>query len=88
MNIDPVEHGAMDLIAQHAERKIFTPIEKPALGDPLAFAYDVQDRFISHLLNKSGASIAGYKIGLTTPRMQAFAGIPHPIAGVICSDHI
>jgi len=45
-------------------------------------AYDVQDRYVELLRADHGEPI-GYKVGLTSPAMQTFCGIDHPIAGVV-----
>jgi 2-oxo-3-hexenedioate decarboxylase/2-keto-4-pentenoate hydratase len=49
-------------------------------GDEAA-AYRVQDELHLILTNEGFGNIAGYKIGCTTPVMQAFLGIANPCAG-------
>lgn len=56
------------------------------VGANLPLAYDVQDRVIAALAGK--APHAGYKIGLTTPRMQAMCGVAEPIAGAVFSGRL
>ncbi len=45
--------------------------------------YDVQERLVGLLLGASGASVAGYKIALTSKPMQEMCGVDHPVAGVL-----
>lgn len=78
---------AKAIAGRHRNRERFT-LEAPAgrAGD-MDFAYDVQERLIS-LLAGPGAATAGYKIGLTTPRMQAMCGIDEPIVGAILESRL
>jgi 2-keto-4-pentenoate hydratase len=72
---------------RHRNREQFT-LETPSgrAGD-MAFAYDVQDLLIPMIAAPS-ASVMGYKIGLTTPRMQQMCGVEEPIVGAILEDRI
>lgn len=45
--------------------------------------YDVQEEFVDLLLRDTGASVAGYKIALTSKPMQEMCGVDHPVAGVL-----
>ena len=78
---------AKAIAERHRNRERFT-LEAPAgrTGD-MAFGYEVQDRLLP-LLGGSAAPPAGYKIGLTTPRMQQMCGIDEPIAGVILAGRV
>jgi 2-keto-4-pentenoate hydratase len=51
-------------------------------------AYAVQREYVRLLIQSRGTKTAGYKIGLTTPRMQAMCGIDSPVAGVILKDRV
>jgi 2-keto-4-pentenoate hydratase len=51
-------------------------------------AYAVQREYVRVLMQSRGTKAAGYKIGLTTPRMQAMCGIDSPVAGVILKDRV
>ncbi|MGC1302536.1 MAG: fumarylacetoacetate hydrolase family protein [Caulobacteraceae bacterium] len=57
-------------------------------GFDLAAAYDVQDRYVALLKAECGQDVAGYKIGLTSPRMQAMCGVDQPIAGVVLASRL
>ena len=53
----------------------------------LASAYGVQ-RHLVELLRPKGGATAGYKIGLTSARMQKMCGIDQPIAGVVLANRV
>ncbi len=78
-----VRAAAAALRAQHRAGADLAPLgaESP---QTLAEAYAVQDAF--HALG--GAPIAGWKIALTTPVMQQFVGIDHPLAGAIFAGSV
>jgi 2-keto-4-pentenoate hydratase len=71
------------IAAEHREGKDFHTLE--GLPD-LAAAYQVQKVYLGEVIG--GDRIAGYKIGLTSQRMQAMCGIDHPIAGAIFARRV
>lgn len=79
---------AKAIAERHRNREAFT-LEPPAgrAGD-MDFAYQVQDLLGPMIAGEAAASPAGYKIGLTTPRMQRMCGIDEPIVGVIFAGRI
>lgn len=66
------------LVAEHRDGKNFHAIE--GIAD-LAAAYQVQKVYVGEVIGSD--QIAGYKIGLTSQRMQAMCGIDQPIAGAV-----
>ncbi|MEA2756990.1 MAG: hypothetical protein QOJ54_3279, partial [Aliidongia sp.] len=85
---DRFQSLAQQLLAEHDARTPFRPFAAShGIGD-LAAAYDAQDALVDLLTKRSGTVAAGYKIGLTSGRMQAMCGIPHPIGGVVLSDRV
>jgi 2-keto-4-pentenoate hydratase len=46
-------------------------------------AYAIQAEIVARALRSGSDSIAGYKVGLTTEKMQRFCGVAEPIAGRI-----
>jgi 2-oxo-3-hexenedioate decarboxylase/2-keto-4-pentenoate hydratase len=71
------------------QRLLLEPIDleealKPADEDA---AYRLQAEVNQELAEKLG-SLAGYKIGCTTPVMQAFLGIPNPCAGEVFANTV
>ncbi len=71
------------LRAQHRAGANLAPLGAAGPRD-LDGAYAVQDAF--HAL--VGDRIAGWKIALTTPVMQEFVGIDHPLAGAIFAGRV
>jgi len=86
--MDHVDQIAERLQRDHEDRVRFTPLMREAGISNLGTAYGVQDAFVQRLLAREGAVPAGYKIGLTSPRMQEMCGIGHPIAGVVFDTRI
>ncbi len=80
---DRARAAAEALRKQHESGEVLRPLGDCAPRD-LAEAYAVQDA--GHAL--AGADIAGWKIALTTPVMQQFVGIDHPLAGAIFRDRV
>lgn len=78
------EDLAQQLASAHQSRALFTPMPPATLGD-LNFAYAVQDHLVSRWRHAGEGDVMGWKVGLTSPRMQAFAGINQPITGAILS---
>jgi 2-keto-4-pentenoate hydratase len=86
------EDLALELARRHAARATFTSIFDDAdatagAAPDVAFAYEVQDRFVAEL-SRSGAQAAGYKVGLTTTRMQQMCGVNEPISGVVLGPRV
>ena len=53
----------------------------------LAGAYDLQSAFVDKLVERHGAPV-GYKVALTSKRMQQMCGIDQPLAGVLLAKRI
>ncbi|MDQ6620009.1 MAG: fumarylacetoacetate hydrolase family protein [Pseudomonadota bacterium] len=70
---------------QHRRRAPFQAIPNLAT---LASAYDVQEHLVTLLSQHGQGRIAGYKVGLTSPRMQSLCNIDHPIAGAVLSKRV
>lgn len=52
----------------------------------LSDAYRVQDEYVAAIIGEN--RVAGYKIGLTSKRMQEMCGIDQPICGTIFSNRV
>ena len=86
--MDPrAESLARTLAERHAARQVFTSIFDDDEAPDVALAYEVQDRYVAGLL-ASGGKAAGYKVGLTTKRMQQMCGVDEPICGVVLDSRI
>jgi len=84
-----MNHGEMaqELMRQHGAREQSRPLAGLARTD-MAGAYGVQRELVRLLRAQSGAAPVGYKIGLTSKRMQAMCGIDHPIGGVVLAHRV
>jgi 2-keto-4-pentenoate hydratase len=51
-------------------------------------AYVVQREYVRLQMAARGVGAAGFKIGLTSKRMQAMCGIDSPVAGVVLQDRV
>jgi 2-keto-4-pentenoate hydratase len=84
---DPSE-SASQVLRWHVERRRFEPFAAKLGITDLSGAYDVQDIVVQRLSEESGARPVGYKIGLTTPRMQQLCGVDSPLSGVVLDRHV
>jgi 2-keto-4-pentenoate hydratase len=83
-----VVRAAEALVNEHRSGTAFRPFA-PAFGIAgVDDAYAVQREYVRLQMQARGASAAGYKIGLTSKRMQEMCGIGSPIAGVILKDRV
>jgi len=84
---DP-EKIAERLIEEHRRGTQFQPFAAAAGVASLTDAYAVQREYVRRLMATRGVGAAGYKIGLTTKRMQEMCGLDRPVAGVVLSDRV
>lgn len=78
---------AAKLLREHDER---VPFANHALKwniPDLAGAYDLQSAFVDKLAERHGGPM-GYKVALTSKRMQVMCGIDQPLAGVVLADRV
>ena len=78
--------AAEELFEEHRNRTVFRAFARSQGIADVAAAYDFQSRYVDLMMKRRRAGFAGYKIGLTSARMQAMCGINQPIAGVILDD--
>ena len=71
----------------HATGRMFESY-RPQQGGDLPLAYAIQDGLVRRYRADGRGDPAGWKIGLTSARMQAFCGLDHPLAGVILTGGI
>ena len=79
--------AAERILSEHRARATFQPLPAGRLGD-VDYAYAVQDELVARLLEEGQDSRAGWKIGLTTARMQKMCGVDTPIAGAILKARV
>jgi len=80
------EADALDLFQQHAARTRFRPAP-PLSAATVQAAYDVQGHYVA-LLQRDAGVVVGYKIGLTSQRMQAMCRINEPICGAVLAKRV
>lgn len=85
MKSESAQQAARRLFREHRERVLFRPLPPDRHGD-LDYAYAVQSMLLEAMLDESKDRICGWKIGLTTQRMQQFCGVDTPIVGAIMSS--
>src|SRR5262245_869613 len=78
---------AQMLLREHAAGTKFHPLGRESGVADLAAAYGVQRQFVQMMSATAGAA-AGYKIGLTSARMQKMCGIDQPVAGVVFGSRV
>src|SRR5215467_600944 len=77
---------ARRLLREHKTNERFRSREPEIVT--LGEAYQVQGELVELIKQDRGTSPAGYKLGLTSKRMQVMCGINHPISGVMLADSI
>ena len=82
------ENTAMMLMEAHAIRERFLPFAKERDINDVDAAYRVQDAFARRLFSTGNTETAGFKIGLTTKKMQEMCGIDSPVAGYVAANKI
>jgi 2-keto-4-pentenoate hydratase len=81
------ERAADALVQAQQAKQRFQPFAAAHSVASLDDAYAVQDALVARLC-RNGATPVGYKVGLTSPRMQAMCRIDQPIAGVVLSGRV
>jgi 2-keto-4-pentenoate hydratase len=82
------EATAMMLMEAHALREQFVPFAQARGIKDVATAYRVQESYARRLLARDNTQPAGFKIGLTTKKMQEMCGIDSPVAGYIPANRV
>lgn len=81
MSVD-VEKAAAMLVHDHAQKRKIVPFARDYGATDLAGAYAIQAAYVKRLEASLGRRV-GYKIGLTSKRMQEMCGVNHPNSGVV-----
>lgn len=82
------EDLAEQLRADHRNRVRFCPYAKDYGIHDLDAAYLAQASHVAAMQSEGLGEISGWKIGLTTRRMQELCGIDQPVAGAILSSRL
>jgi 2-keto-4-pentenoate hydratase len=80
--------AAAELVRQHRHNERFAALRPPWQVEDAAFAYAVQERFVSRLERLRGTRTCGYKIALTTPAMRRMVGYHDSISGHLLEDQV
>ena len=80
--------AAQVLMSEHSRGVKFHPIAAGFGISKIDAAYEVQREFVRLQIEARGTAAAGYKIGLTSKRMQQMCGIDNPIAGAVLRDRV
>jgi len=82
------EVTALMLMEAHDIGEQFLPFAKERGINDIAAAYRVQDAYWRRLMSSGNTQAGGFKIGLTTKKMQAMCGIDSPVAGYVAANRI
>jgi len=80
--------AAVALMSEHAGSVKFQPFAAAFGIASVDDAYAVQREYVRQQMQARNTGAAGYKIGLTSKRMQEMCGIDSPIAGVVLQDRV
>ena len=81
------EEAAAALMRDHEQKKNIVPFARDYGAQDIAGAYAIQAAYNTLQERKLGRR-AGYKIGLTSKRMQAMCGVDHPNSGVVFDKRV
>jgi 2-keto-4-pentenoate hydratase len=83
-----IEQRADHLFNAHRDGLPFKSFAGQDRIDTITEAYAIQNAYVERLVASTGNAIVGYKVGLTSPRMQALLGIDSPIAGAVLKNRV
>lgn len=83
-----IARAAKMLMDEHGRRVEFRPFAAEFQIADINAAYAVQREYVRLQMQGRVAGVAGYKVGLTSLRMQQMCGIDSPIAGVVLEDRV
>jgi 2-keto-4-pentenoate hydratase len=83
-----IQITATMLMEAHAIGEQFMPFAGKRGIPDVAAAYRVQDAYAHRVMATLNTHSGGFKIGLTTKKMQAMCGIDSPVSGYIAANRI
>ena len=83
-----VKRLALGLLTDHSEKITYKNLSGSDRIIDIYEAYDVQNEFVAMRKKRENDVIAGYKVGLTSNRMQNLLGIDSPIAGAVLKKRV
>lgn len=81
------EQAAAMLMRDHEQKKPIVPFARDYGAEDIPGAYRIQAAYNRLQENRYGLR-RGYKIGLTSKRMQAMCGVDHPNSGVVFDKRV
>lgn len=82
-----IEEAAAALMRDHEQKKNIVPFARDYGAEDIGGAYAIQAAY-NRLQERKLGCRAGYKVGLTSKRMQAMCGVDHPNSGVVFEKRI
>jgi len=82
------EVTALMLMEAHDIGEQFQPFARERGINDVDAAYRVQDAYARRLLATRNCQVGGFKIGLTTRKMQEMCGIDSPVSGYVAASRI
>jgi 2-keto-4-pentenoate hydratase len=83
-----IREAARFLFEENEARAKYQPIPEEFRPVTLADAYAVQDEYLTLLTKAGRGRLAGYKVALTTPVMQALMKVDQPLAGCVFASTV
>jgi 2-keto-4-pentenoate hydratase len=83
-----IEVTALMLMEAHDIGEQFVPFARERGINDIDAAYRVQDAYARRLMAAGNTQPGGFKIGLTTQKMQAMCGIDSPVSGYVAANRI
>jgi len=83
-----VHEAAKALMREHSEGVTYKPFAAAHGITDADHAYAVQREYVRLQMQTRTTAPAGYKIGLTSKRLQEMCGIDSPMAGVVLKDRV
>jgi len=81
-----IERLAASIFQQHEQRDVFQAI--PDLIPTVEDAHDVQDAYVSLLLDKHRTTVGGYKVALTSKQTRDWLKVYEPCCGQVLATRI
>ena len=81
------EDAAAMLMRDHEQKKNIVPFARAYGAEDIPGAYAIQAAYNRLQAQKYGKRV-GYKIGLTSKRMQAMCGVDHPNSGMVFEQRV
>ncbi|MFC5497097.1 2-keto-4-pentenoate hydratase [Caenimonas terrae] len=84
----PAYASAAELLRQHAARETFRALAGALAPADTPAAYRIQDSYVAQLREQRQATLAGYKIAITTPAMRDMVGFQDSVSGRLLADQL